>query len=109
VMTFIAFLASAGCTANVMLCSEEDGVMSTTLIRSRANSVNNRPENPDFPIIPLPVRLIIEMSGMDDIPLMGKFDYSASNSIRVPGNSGLKVLRIAMGIRFKNAGTIVGG
>ncbi|MNI86913.1 hypothetical protein D3C73_1440520 [compost metagenome] len=92
-----------------MLCSEEDCVINTTLICSLANKVKSRPLNPDLPIIPDPLRLITEMSEIEEIPLIGNAVFPLSNWITVPEKSGSKVFRITIGIFFKNAGIIVGG
>ncbi|MNI15147.1 hypothetical protein D3C81_936840 [compost metagenome] len=75
----IARLASDGLTANVMLCSEEDWVISTTLICSLANSVKSRPLKPDLPIIPDPLRLMTEISEIEEIPLIGSAVFPLSN------------------------------
>ena len=92
-----------------MLCSEDDWVINTTLICSRANSVNRRPLNPVRPTIPPPMTLMILMAGMEEIPLMGNAVLPLSYWITVPENCGLNVFRITMGIFLRNAGIIVGG
>ena len=69
-----AFSASVGFTAKVMLCSEEDWVISTTFTCSLDNRENSRPLNPALPTIPLPERFRILISSIEEIPFMGKVE-----------------------------------
>ncbi|MNY08806.1 hypothetical protein D3C86_1416800 [compost metagenome] len=71
--------ASSGLTAKVILCSEEDCVIKTTLICSLANKVNNRPLNPDFPIMPEPLKLMTDISPIEEIPFIGNVVFPLSN------------------------------
>src|SRR5690606_18764842 len=105
----MARLASAGLTAKVMLCSDDDWVISTTLICSLASRVNSRPLKPDLPIIPEPLKLMTEISDIEEIPFIGNEVLPLSNWITVPEKSGSKVFRMTIGIFLRKAGIIVGG
>jgi hypothetical protein len=72
---FGRFLSSSlGCTAKVMLCSDDDWVINITLICSRASKENNLPLKPDLPTMPLPSKLRMLILLIDEIPLIGKVD-----------------------------------
>src|SRR6185503_275393 len=108
-MSFLAFPASPGETAKVMLCSDDDWVIKITLICSLASMENNLPLNPALPTMPLPSRLRMLMLLIDDIPFIGKLDGLQSCRITVPSKPVSKVFLMTIGIFFKNAGIIVGG
>ena len=100
-MDFTALLVSAGETANVMEYSDDAWVIKITLIFLAAIAPNKRDEIPCTPTSPGPCKVIRSISSMDETPFMGASDSCTGMlDISVPSASGLKVLRMAMGISF---------
>ena len=96
--TFTAFSASAFFTANEVLCSDEACDTRNTLTPLRANALKMRELMPITPTIPKPVRVIRQVSLIDEMPLMALPSEVFSSEMSVPGADGLNVFFIKIGI-----------